>query len=175
MKFLADDAGCINILFCEIYNLDINNKDNLEILDIIYSDFDRISRKFGIQKIETVGQMYMACSGLQLFEKNIDKELQNINSYDRLFNFAVELHKYIDRFSQQLPLLKIKIGMHSGNCIYGFFGQHKPQFSLIGDSVNTASRHCKVSQPGLIVLSKNFYAGFSNAKGIIFKVFGSFC
>lgn len=171
MKFLADDAGCVNILFCEICGLDITDRDNLEVLDIIYADFDRLSQKFGVQKIETVGKVYMACSGLQLFEEGIDAHIRDVNPYDRLFNFAVELHKHIDRFSQQLPLLKIKIGMHSGNCIYGFFGQHKPQFSLIGDSVNTASRHCKVSQPGLIVLSKKFYAGFSNVRGIIFKVY----
>lgn len=170
MKFLADDAGRVNILFCEICGLDINERANLEVLDILYADFDRLCRRFGVQKIETVGKVYVACSGLALFEAGVDPALRSLNSFDRLFNFAVELHKHIERFAPQLPLLKVKVGVHSGNCIYGFFGLHKPQFSLIGDSVNTASRHCKVSTPGRIVLSKQFYAGISNPKGIIFKV-----
>jgi guanylate cyclase len=44
--------------------------------------------------------------------------------------------------------LNIKIGIHHGNVIIGVIGFHKPQFSLIGDAVNTTSRHCSTAAPG---------------------------
>lgn len=49
--------------------------------------------------------------------------------------------------------LNLKIGVHYGPCIYGVIGYHKPQFSLIGDTVNTTSRHCTTGESGMIVLS----------------------
>jgi guanylate cyclase len=42
--------------------------------------------------------------------------------------------------------LKIKIGIHTGKVIIGVIGFHKPQFSLIGDTVNTTSRHCSTAK-----------------------------
>jgi guanylate cyclase len=53
--------------------------------------------------------------------------------------------------------LKIKIGIHHGNVIIGVIGYHKPQFSLIGDTVNTTSRHCSTAGPGEIVISSVAY------------------
>lgn len=49
--------------------------------------------------------------------------------------------------------LNIKIGIHHGNVMIGVIGFHKPQFSLIGDAVNTTSRHCSTAGPGEIVVS----------------------
>jgi class 3 adenylate cyclase len=49
--------------------------------------------------------------------------------------------------------LTIKIGIHHGNVIIGVIGFHKPQFSLIGDAVNTTSRHCSTANPGEVVVS----------------------
>lgn len=47
----------------------------------------------------------------------------------------------------------LKIGIHYGRVIAGVIGAHKPQFSLIGDTVNTTSRVCSTSEPGIITLS----------------------
>ncbi len=53
--------------------------------------------------------------------------------------------------------MKIKIGIHYGNVIIGVIGYHKPQFSLIGDTVNTTSRHCSTGKPNDITLSEVAY------------------
>lgn len=53
--------------------------------------------------------------------------------------------------------LKIKIGIHHGSVVIGVIGYHKPQFSLIGDTVNQTSRHCSTADPGQIILSEVAY------------------
>lgn len=49
--------------------------------------------------------------------------------------------------------LSIKIGIHYGRVIAGVIGHHKPQFSLIGDTVNTTSRVCSTGEEGKITIS----------------------
>lgn len=58
--------------------------------------------------------------------------------------------------------LEIKIGIHHGNCIFGLIGYHKPQFSLIGDTVNKTSRHCTTGNNRDIVISKEAYDTLEN-------------
>lgn len=53
--------------------------------------------------------------------------------------------------------LVLKIGIHYGNCIFGVLGYHKPQFSLIGDTINYTSRHCSTGEKGRIILSQAAY------------------
>jgi class 3 adenylate cyclase len=53
--------------------------------------------------------------------------------------------------------LTIKIGIHTGRIIAGVIGFHKPQFSLIGDTVNTTSRVCSTGLDGQITLSKEAF------------------
>lgn len=53
--------------------------------------------------------------------------------------------------------LRIKIGIHHGNVVIGVIGYHKPQFSLIGDTVNTTSRHCSTAEPDQIILSEKAF------------------
>lgn len=51
----------------------------------------------------------------------------------------------------------IKIGIHFGRVIAGVIGLHKPQFSLIGDTVNTTSRVCSTGISGKITISEQSY------------------
>lgn len=53
--------------------------------------------------------------------------------------------------------LSIKIGINHGDVVIGVIGYHKPQFSLIGDTVNTTSRHCSTGEAGDITLSAVAY------------------
>jgi class 3 adenylate cyclase len=50
-----------------------------------------------------------------------------------------------------------KIGIHYGRVISGVIGYHKPQFSLIGNTVNTTSRVCSTGDDGNIILSEEAY------------------
>lgn len=97
----------------------------------------------------------MACTGIPLCEVNIPSKISSINKTKRLVDMAFEMMKYVDGFmTNKFQKLKLKIGIHQGNVIAGVIGDHKPQFSLIGDTVNTTSRVCSTGESGQITLSE---------------------
>lgn len=131
----------------------------VDILDDVFRGFDHLCKRHGIQKIEviysnkTVGKTYMACGGLKMIEKDLSSHL-NKNFTQRVVDLAQEMMKYIHNTTFAYGIkLNLKIGVHYGPCIYGVIGYHKPQFSLIGDTVNTTSRHCTTGETGTIILS----------------------
>lgn len=148
------DAGEVTILFCDIADFDkvikLKEKDIVRLLDSIFRRFDELCKENGCQKIETVGKTYMACSGLKYVEQAISKELRDINSSARILDLAKKMMMEIKNFED----LNLKIGVHKGRCMMGVIGYHKPQFSLIGDAVNTTSRHCTTGDKGHIMVSQ---------------------
>ena len=58
------------------------------------------------------------------------------------------------KYDNDSKSVEIKIGIHYGRVMAGVIGHHKPQFSLIGDTVNTTSRVCSTAEPGTITLSE---------------------
>lgn len=81
----------------------------------------------------------MACAGLKFLEKNL--EGLNKNYTERVVDMALDMMKCVESTTFDMGIkLNLKIGVHHGNCTYGVIGYHKPQFSLIGDTVNTTSR-----------------------------------
>lgn len=113
----------------------------IQIIDDVFRYFDYLCKQNGIQKIETVGKTYMACGGLKFIEEKLGQELKEKTPTKRILDLALGMMDYIDKFTYDAgKKLELKIGIHKGNCSYGVLGYHKPQFSLIGDTVNTTSR-----------------------------------
>jgi class 3 adenylate cyclase len=158
-NFVADDAGHVTILFCDICDFDGVIKelqDNvIQLLDDVFRTFDSLCKELGIQKIETVGKTYMACGGLKFIEAGLEPALAKKSPAVRTVQLAKSMMKFIDDYTYKAgKRLEIKIGVHYGQCIFGVLGYHKPQFSLIGDTINTTSRHCTTGKNGNIVLSE---------------------
>ncbi len=88
---------------------------------------------------------YMAATNIKFYEDEIDNDMKRKNHVERLLKMAigmVEKAGSITWGEKKKKRLKIKIGINCGDVIVGVIGHHKPQFSLIGDTVNTTSRHC---------------------------------
>lgn len=110
----------------------------------------------------------MACGGLKFIEEELPPELRAKSHTQRVLQLAIEMMNFIENFTyKNSRSLVIKIGIHRGNCIFGILGYHKPQFSLIGDTVNSTSRHCTTGTNGNIILSEDaheqvkFLAGYN--------------
>ncbi|KAL4439344.1 hypothetical protein ABPG74_017007 [Tetrahymena malaccensis] len=161
---IEEDQGEVAIIFVEIVSFDeiLKEQDEnfIHWLDNLYRSFDYVCQRYGVQKIETVGKVYMACSGLdvakhQKAKKGNDRiwrENETKKALDAAFAIQKKAQKiYWGSKSQKTTL---KIGIHYGRVIAGVIGYHKPQFSLIGDTVNTTSRVCSHCEANNITLSK---------------------
>lgn len=89
----------------------------------------------------------MACGGLKVVESNLPSRAINRNYTERVVELAKDMMSCVaDNTFEMATKLSLKIGVHHGSCIFGVLGYHKPQFSLIGDTVNTTSRYFQLIQ-----------------------------
>ena len=170
VRYIAEDQGEVSVLFCYIVGFDkITNEYSIEeltaLLDEIFGKIDSLCELVGVSKIETVANTYMACAGLKDSESELKPSLRAIPHARR----AIELGFAILRAAGQIYLksgekITLKIGVHSGKVTAGVVGYHKPQFSLVGDTVNTASRMASSAEKNTIRVSKYTYDNVGEAK-----------
>jgi len=116
------------------------------VLDMIFTEFDRLAAQHGVEKIKTIGDAYMAAAGLP--EPRPDHA-------HAVAAMALEMHGAIHRVTGPLGLaLDIRIGIHSGPVVAGVIGRDKFIYDLWGDTVNTASRLESHGVPGAIQVSE---------------------
>ncbi|CAK62714.1 unnamed protein product (macronuclear) [Paramecium tetraurelia] len=166
---IHQNQGEVAIVFCDICNFDqviMEEQENIvQFLDDLFRTFDKYCEFCGVQKIETVGKTYMASAGLKACEQEL-VYLSEIQPVQRALNLAEMMMIYIRSklwgINSQ-PLVG-KIGIHYGRAISGVIGFHKPQFSLIGDTINTTSRVCSTGQEDKITLSEKAFEQLNNDK-----------
>ncbi|CAD8110446.1 unnamed protein product [Paramecium primaurelia] len=148
---IQEDQGMVAVLFCDIIDFDqlIKNEQSnvVDILDKLFRRFDLLCQQYEVQKIETVGKTYMAAAGLKIHVS------QKSNPVNKVISLALDMKRHV----MSNEVFQIKIGIHYGNVIAGVIGHHKPQFSLIGDTINTASRICSTAEPWDIAISEQAY------------------
>ena len=153
----------VTIVFCDIYNFDdlmakLTPKEIILTLDNFYSILDQFCQIHSLQKIETVGKTYMASGGIKECELDLDPSIREISHSIRCFEFALDI---LDVASKMLldsgDTIIVKIGIHRGKVIPAVVGDHKPQFSLIGDAVNTTSRMSSNGSVKCITCSQSAY------------------
>lgn len=122
----------------------------IEELNDIFTTFDLIMERNGCERIKTIGDAYLAVSGLP--EKNA-------HHCENIANAALEMIEAIKiRNVEKGTDWQIRIGIHTGEVIGSVIGIKKYIYDVFGDTVNTASRFENSSEPMKINISQNVFA-----------------
>ncbi len=121
----------------------------VQLLDRLFSDFDRLASAHGVERIKTIGDAYMAVSGIGSGSAvNGDAGTDGVRCVggavdhaERAASFALALQARVAEESRETGLpLNVRIGLHVGPVIAGVIGTRKPAFDCWGETVNLASR-----------------------------------
>jgi len=119
-------------------------------LSDMFTVFDDIMTKFNCERIKTIGDAYLAVSGMPL--KN-DEHAEN------MIKAATEIRNYLNERNKTTEVKwRIRIGIHSGKVVGGIVGVRKYIYDVFGDTINTASRMESNSESMRINVSEATYS-----------------
>ncbi|PJZ75609.1 adenylate/guanylate cyclase domain-containing protein [Leptospira neocaledonica] len=151
---IADGYQMVSILFADIENFTVisqkvSPETLVHFLNDVFSHFDLLAEKYGMEKIKTIGDAYMAVSGIPIWHEE---------HAENAMRMAIEMQKFVKtlRDPSGNPL-RMRIGIHSGPVVAGVIGKKKFAYDLWGDAVNTASRLESHGVPGRIQISETTY------------------
>jgi adenylate cyclase len=127
----------------------------VELLNGLFSAFDRLAKRLKVEKIKTIGDAYMAAGGLP--EEGPDHALSVAEMALGMIDTVRETGKRFDE------ALEVRIGIHSGEVVAGLIGQHRSIYDVWGDTVNIASRLESTGLPNRIQISESTYQRVKDA------------
>jgi adenylate cyclase len=123
-------------------------------INYCFSEFDRIIKKYGIEKIKTIGDAYMCAGGVP--DSNPAHASEIIKAGIEIRDF-MKVYKS-SRQEQGSPAFEIRIGIHTGPVVAGIVGINKFSYDIWGDTVNIAARLESSGEAGRINISGTTYA-----------------
>jgi class 3 adenylate cyclase len=144
---IADGFESVTVLFADIAGFTPMSErmapaDVVKLLNDVFSTFDEMAQRHGLEKIKTIGDAYMVVGGVPT---------QRSDHAVAVAEMALEMRAALSRFGD--GKLSLRIGIHSGPVVAGIIGTAKYSYDLWGDTVNTASRMESHGAPGEIHVS----------------------
>lgn len=153
-KIIADNFDNISILFLDIVEFTprsekITAQKVVGFLNELFTRFDNLTEKYGLEKIKTIGDAYMVAAGIP--EPCIDHA-------ERLAYMAIDIQRMLEEYNvENNDNVKVRIGINSGSAVAGVIGKKKFAYDIWGDTVNTASRMEAYGEPNRIQVSEATY------------------
>ena len=150
---IADHIADATILFSDLVNFtalsrNLAPQETVKLLDLLFSRFDALAERAGLEKIKTIGDGYMIAGGV--LEPRRDHA-------EAMAEIALAMHVAAADTSHALGMLsaplRLRIGLHTGPLVAGVIGTQKFVYDVWGDTVNTASRMEKYGAPGRVHVS----------------------
>ncbi len=150
---IADHFEGASILFADVVNFTplsatMTATELVELLNEVFSHFDLLTEKYGLEKIKTIGDCYMVASGVPR---------PRADHAQVLIAMALEMRDYVSQHEFLGHKLSFRIGLNSGPVVAGVIGHKKFSYDLWGDAVNTASRMESHGQGGSIQITRATY------------------
>jgi adenylate cyclase len=151
---IADSYEEVCIIFADLSGFTelarrISPPHLVKMLNNLFSVFDLEAERLGVERIKTIGDAYMAISGLA-------QSKNGTNHVESAAEFAFAIQRAVQRFivNSGYPV-NVRIGIHVGPVVAGVIGVTRPAFDCWGESVNFASRLEGKAEPGTILISEN--------------------
>ncbi|MBK7985698.1 MAG: tetratricopeptide repeat protein [Ignavibacteria bacterium] len=162
---IADHYDSVSVLFMDIVEFTtlctkVSAQQLVHLLNAIFSSADAVMREFGLEKIKTIGDAYMAVAGAPIVQEDHAHRAANaaLKLLEVMENLEVSFPpEYGDRsWIESIPEIEVRIGLHCGAAAAGVVGENKFLYDLWGDAVNTASRMESHGEAGKIHVSDDF-------------------
>ena len=153
-RTIADEFDSVSILFADMVGSTVlaNSLSPIQLVDLlndVFSHFDTLVGKHGLEKIQTIGDSFMVASGVP------KPRADHAQAIARL---ALDMIAYLsDTASKGERNLQFRIGINSGPAVAGVIGRTKFHYDIWGDAVNTASRMESHGEPGKIQITRTTY------------------
>jgi adenylate cyclase len=159
----ARDFDTVSVLFTDFVEFtQISEKlsatELVAEINYCFKGFDGICEKYGIEKIKTIGDAYMAAGGLPVTKDDSTKN--TVLAALEMADFIVR-RKIERETSRQIPF-EMRLGIHTGAVVAGIVGVKKFQYDIWGDTVNTASRMESSGEVGKVNISQSTYELIKN-------------
>ena len=148
---IADQIGSASILFADVVDFTplaerLPATEVVGMLDDLFSHFDVLAERHGLEKIKTIGDCYMAAAGVPSPRPDHARALA-LMALDMLAAMrSVDAVGHLG--------LELRIGINSGPVVAGVIGRKRFLYDLWGDAVNTASRMESHGAPGRIQITR---------------------
>jgi adenylate cyclase len=170
---IADYFEDVSVLFADLvgfttFSAQKTPAELVEILNVIFCEFDQLTTQHGLEKIKTIGDNYMIVGGLPI---------PRAGHATAIARMALDMQATLAQFNRTTGQnLQLRIGIHIGPVVAGVIGISKFSYDLWGDTVNIASRMESSGLPGKIQvtaavrdrLQEQFYfekRGHTNVRG----------
>lgn len=147
----ADSADDATLLFADLVGFTrlagkLPPSELVNLLNDVFSQFDRIVERHGLEKIKTIGDEYMLAGGLPRPRSDHAQAVA-----DAALDMLTMINDMNDRSEHSLEL---RVGIHTGEVVAGVIGSRKFSYDVWGDTVNTASRMQTHGLPGHIQITE---------------------
>ncbi|KAJ3213923.1 hypothetical protein HDU67_002287 [Dinochytrium kinnereticum] len=147
----TEEFGCVTVFFSDIANFTVissrtSTQDMLASLNKMWVEYDAISKRHGMYKVETIGDAFLGVVGAP------DRVPDHA---ERAANFSLDIMVMIKDFKTVTgESIQIRAGLASGPITGGILGESNPHWCIVGETVNIASKMEATSKPMMVHINE---------------------